>query len=103
MVVERLVWKARFGQGDAVVAAFKEFGKTHGPAIGAPIKRLLVDAAGPMFVVVAESEFADLSELAQVQERLQTFYAVPEFQAWFGTWCNAVESGSRELFYRVDA
>jgi hypothetical protein len=102
MVIERLVWKAKFGQGDIVVAAFKEFRENLGPKVGPPIARLLVDAAGPMFTVVAESEYADLSELAQVQERLQTFYAGPEFQTWFSTWSGAVESGSRELFYQVD-
>ena len=102
MVVERLVFKAKFGQGDCVVAAFKEFRDTLGPAHGMPIARLSVDAAGPMFTLVAETEYVDLSELAQAQERLQTLYARREFQTWFARWCDAVASGSRELYHRID-
>ena len=102
MVVERLVFKAKFGMGDCVVAAFKEFRDTLGPANGMPIARLSVDAAGPMFTLVAETEYVDLSELAQAQERQQTLYARREFQTWFASWSHAVESGSRELYHRID-
>lgn len=97
MIVERLVFTAKFGQGDTVVAAFKEWQQTFEQRFGIS-SRLLVDVTGPMFTVVLESEFRDMAHVAEVAARERASYAEPEFQQWFSRWSNAVEQGSRELY-----
>lgn len=99
MIIERLVFRAKFGQGDQVVAAFREWRDTHAPRFGLPV-RVLVDVTGPMFTVIAESEYRDLAQVAQVQAEREKEFANPEFGQWFQKWSNLTESGTRDL-YRV--
>ncbi len=99
MIIERLVFRAKFGQGDEVVAAFKEWRDQHASRFGVPA-RVLVDVTGAMFTVVAENQYRDMAHVAQVQNALEQEFANPEFQQWFGRWSAVTESGSREL-YRV--
>ncbi len=97
MIIERLVWRARFGQGDTVTDAFGRWKKDIAPRFGLGV-RILVDVTGPMFTVVVESEYRDMAHVAEVAPQLQTLYGEAEFQLWFNTWQGAVEHGSRELF-----
>ena len=99
MIIERLVFRAKFGEGDAVAEAFRQWRDRFAARFGAPT-RILVDVTGPMFTIVAETEYCDLAHVAELQQREQELYGDPEFQQWFGTWSTAVETGSREL-YRV--
>ena len=102
MIVERLVFRTKFGQGDTVAEAFKKAREQFARRFDLPSQRILVDATGPMFTVVVESEYRDLAHVAQAAEQEQQYYADPEFADWFGTWMAAVESGHRELLRVVD-
>jgi hypothetical protein len=99
MILERLVFRAKFGRGDQVAAAFAEWRDTYAPRFGIKA-RVLVDVTGPMFTIVAESEYRDLAHVAQLQTDLEKEFANPDFQQWFQKWSELTESGSREL-YRV--
>jgi hypothetical protein len=99
MIVERLVFRAKYGQGDTVVSAFKEWRERFESRFGLK-SRLLVDVVGPMFTVVVENEYRDMAHVAESEAREREFFADPEFQAWFASWSQATESGTREL-YRV--
>jgi glucose uptake protein GlcU len=99
VIIERLVFRAKFGQGDSVVAAFTEWRDRHAARLGVPV-RVLVDVTGAMFTVVAENEYRDLAHVAQVQTALEQEFQSSEFQQWFSKWSALTETGSREL-YRV--
>lgn len=99
MIIERLVFRATFGQGDTIAAAFREWKERMGASFGAPI-RLLVDVTGPLFTVVVEIEYRDLTHFDELQRREQELYGGAEFEAWFGRWAAVTASGTREL-YRV--
>ena len=101
MIVERLVFRTKFGQGDTVARAFQSWLKRFGERFGVE-GRCLVDLTGPMFTVVVENQYRDLAQMAELQASQEEFYASPEFQEWFGGWSAATENGTREL-YRVVA
>ncbi len=101
MIVERLVFRAKFGQGDAVSAAFKEWRDRFAQRFGVT-SRVLVDLTGPMFTIVVETEYRDLAHLAELEVQQQQAYSDPEFQQWFGSWSQATEHGQRELFRVLD-
>ena len=97
MIIERLVFRAKFGQGDMIVAAFRDWKARIGASFGAPI-RLLVDVTGPLFTVVVEIEYRDLAHFDELQRREQELYGSAEFEEWFARWATVTESGMRELF-----
>jgi len=97
MIVERLVFRATFGQGDTIVAAFRDWKERIGASFGAPI-RLLVDVTGPLFTVVVEIEYRDLAHFDELQRREQELYGSADFEQWFARWGAVTESGTRELF-----
>jgi hypothetical protein len=99
MIVERLVLRAKFGQGDTIVQSFRDWKERIGASFGAPI-RLLVDVTGPLFTVVVEIEYRDLAHFDELQRREQEMYGGTEFEDWFAAWSAVTESGTREL-YRV--
>ncbi|HLZ69525.1 MAG TPA: hypothetical protein VKV26_06380 [Dehalococcoidia bacterium] len=96
MIVERLTFQAKFGQGDTITQAFKEFNEKFAPRYGVT-GRLLVDVTGPMFTVVAETEYRDMAHVAETEAGMQAAFADSEWQGWFAAWQGAVTSGSREL------
>jgi hypothetical protein len=51
MIGERIVFRAKFGQGDAVVNAFKEWRDKYASQYDVT-SRLLVDFTGQMFTIV---------------------------------------------------
>ena len=99
MIVERLVFRGKFGQSDAIAQAFREWKARIGASFGAPI-RLLVDVTGPLFTVVVEIEYRDLAHFDELQRREQEMYGGAEFEEWFAGWSAVTESGTREL-YRI--
>jgi hypothetical protein len=101
MIVERIVFRAKFGQGDTVAAAFKEFNEKMASRSGVT-SRLLTDLTGTMFTIVAETEYRDLAHVAEIEAEQRKLYADPEWQRWFSTWSGAVEVGSRELYQTVE-
>jgi hypothetical protein len=101
MVIERLVWRAKFGQGDTVAAAFSAW-RTQFAQPDGLTSRIMVDLTGPMFAVVVETEYRDLAHVAEHDAHLPALYGGAEFQRWFGSWQGAVESGTRELYTVVE-
>ena len=101
MIIERLVFRARFGQGDAIVAAFREWKGRLGASFGAPI-RLLVDVTGPLFTVVVEIEYRDLAHFDELQRREQELYGGADFEDWFARWAAVTQTGTRELFRMLE-
>jgi hypothetical protein len=99
MVIERLVFRAKFGQGDQVAEAFRTWQKQFAARFG-QTTRVLVDLSGVMFTVVVESEYRDMAHVNEIADQLASLFGDTEFQQWFASWQGAVESGSREL-YRV--
>src|SRR5947207_6674887 len=101
MVIERLVWRSKFGQGDQVMAAFATW-RTQFAQRDGLTARIMTDLTGPMFTVVVETEYRDLGHVAEHDAHLEAMYREAEFRQWFNSWQGAVESGSRELYTVVD-
>jgi hypothetical protein len=99
MIIERLVFRARFGQGDTIVKSFRDWQSRLAADFGTPI-RILVDVTGPQFTVVVEIEYRDLAHFDELQRREQEMYGGTDFETWFAEWAAVTESGVREL-YRV--
>jgi hypothetical protein len=97
MVIERLVFRAKFGQGDQVAEAFRTWKSQFASRFGLTA-HVMVDLTGAMFTVVVESEYRDMAHVAQMADQLTTLFGEAEFQQWFNSWQGAVESGSRELY-----
>ena len=56
MIVERVVFQAKYGKGDELVTLFKEFAKVAPPASMGRNPRLLTDRSGLFFTIVLEAE-----------------------------------------------
>ncbi len=97
MIVERLTFKAQYGQGDALAALFKEFMETHGKALGVTSGRMYTDLTGPMFTLQLEMEFEDLTSYAAFMAADQQLYTTQEFQDWFGKTVSLTKSGERQI------
>jgi hypothetical protein len=95
MIVVRDVFQARFGKGGDLLALFHE-GRQKFPNIYAD--RVLSDASGPFYTVVAETEAGSLAEW---EKRIADIYASAEFGQWFARMVPLVESGRRE-FYNLE-
>jgi hypothetical protein len=96
MIVVRDVFQTKYGKSGDLVSLLKE-SQEKWPAQYAA--RILTDAGGPFFTVVAETEFESLAEWEQVSSQYFTF---PEFSDWFERMTPLVESGRRE-FYNIEA
>lgn len=93
MLLVRNIFQAKYGHGDELVKLFQE-----GEHIWADYDpRLLTDASGPFFTVVAELTFADFAEFERAE---QAEFSHPDFADWFAKTMPLVESGRRE-FYRI--
>ena len=102
MIVERLTFQAKYGQGDALVGLLREFNTT-AAAKGLPrIPRAYVDRTGPMFTVIWDSESADLAAYATDSANQAAMYSDPDFQAWFAKMMPLVERGERQLLETIE-
>ena len=99
MLVARQVFRAKYGRGDELVALFQAFNaRMQQEAGGTALRfRILTDASGPFFTVVAEAEVANF---AAWEGAFREGMARPWMGEWFGRMMPLVESGSRE-FYNV--
>ena len=96
MIVVREVFQAKIGQGDGMIALFKEAQQTWLRDLGS---RLLVDLSGRFFTVVVEIEMESLGDW---ERRMNELFARPDAADWFARLTPLVESGRRE-FYRIAA
>ena len=102
MLIERLTFQAKYGQGDALVALIREM-NTISAAKGLPtMQRVCVDRTGRMFTVIMDSESKDLAAYAVSAADESGMYSDPEFQAWFAKMVPLVERGERQLLESVD-
>jgi len=91
----RDVFQAKYGKGGDLVALFKE-AQEKWPAQYAD--RILTDASGRFFTVVAETQ---VDSLAGWEQRFAEVFSLPEFGAWFARMEPLVENGQRE-FYNIE-
>ncbi len=96
MILIREVFQVKYGQGDSMVALFKEAQEKW---LSEMPSRLLVDLSGRFFSVVVEIE---VESLAEWEARMAELFAAPETADWFARMTNFVESGHRE-FYTIAA
>ena len=95
MIVERQVFYARYGKGDALVNLFKRLPATiPTTALGATTQRVLTDMTGPMFRVIVEMEWKDAGAW---QAAMPQVFSHPNFPAWFAEMEPLVERGETEL------
>lgn len=97
MLTERMTFQAKYGHGDELVALFKEFFATQTADSGILGARIYTDATGPMFTVVVESDFADMSAQAAFEAKSREMYGQADFQEWFGRMMQVTERGERQL------
>jgi hypothetical protein len=92
MLLVRNIFRAKYGMGDALVQHL-----TSSPEIweGGQNLRVLTDASGPFFTVVAEATFDDFAHFEQAQKEE---FARADFGEWFAKMVPLVESGSREFW-----
>ena len=92
MILIREVFQAKYGQGDSMVALFKE---AQGKWLSEMPSRLLVDLSGRFFTFVVEIEVESLGEW---EARMAQLFATPETADWFARMTDFVESGHREFY-----
>ena len=95
MIIVRDVYQVKFGKVDALLDIFSDARRGWAQNYN---YRVLTDASGPFYTVVAELEVASLAEWEQ---RLSALYANAEFGQWFTRIEPLIESGRRE-FYKVE-
>jgi hypothetical protein len=94
MIIVRDVFQAKYGKGGELVALLKEVSKI----LPVSYNRILTDASGPFFTVVAEGEVENLGEWEKL---ISSVFADKDFAAWFERMAPLVDSGRRE-FYNVE-
>ncbi len=95
MIVERQVFHAKYGKGDALVNLFKRL-PTIMPAseLGLAGQRILTDMTGGMFRVIVEMTWKDAGAW---QAAMPKVFGNPAFPAWFAEMEPLVERGETEL------
>lgn len=95
MIVERNVFRLKFGAAREAVALWQE-GLTTLRNAGATIDaRLLTDLTGPYYTLVLELTHDSLTAM-EAAARRET--ESPEWKAWYQRFVPLVESGYREIF-----
>ncbi|MDP6607391.1 MAG: hypothetical protein QF664_14210 [Dehalococcoidia bacterium] len=97
MILERTVFKAKYGRDDELVALLKE-GNEMLAKYDIAAQRILTDMTGEFFTVVMETEVADLATYEASREAFQD----PEFGPWFQRMMDLVETGSRDFWNIVE-
>jgi hypothetical protein len=92
MLVIRNVFRAKYGMGDALVQHILSDLDIWSEGQNF---RVLTDASGPFFTVVAEFT---VENFAAYEEGMKVEFAKPEFGAWFEKMVPLVESGHREFW-----
>ena len=92
MLVVRNIFRAKYGMGDALVQHILGSMEIWQ---GGNDFRLMTDASGPFFTVVAEMTFDDFAAF-EASEKAE--FALPQFGEWFEKMVPLVDSGSREFW-----
>ncbi len=97
MITERLTFRAKYGQSDALVALMKE-ANTVMPTDTILAGRVYTDFTGTMFTCAVEFDYEDLNAWAKASQGDSAQYGSPEFQAWFGKMVACTETGDRQIW-----
>jgi hypothetical protein len=97
VITERLTFRAKYGQGDALVALMKQSFDIM-PSDDIAGARIYTDHTGPMFTVAMEIDHADLAAYAKSSMSDGSDYARSDFQQWFAKMVECTEMGERQLF-----
>lgn len=97
MIVERITFQAKYGQGDALVDLFREWGKKFAARTGATAARVYTDATGAMFTVQADQEYPDMAAYAAATATRSEVFGTPEFAELFSRMQAVTERGERQL------
>ncbi len=98
MIVERIVFQAKYGKGDELVALMKQMSKDM-PASGTGRNfRVLTDRSGTFFTVVVEMEWESLGEW---EKGFAQMFSDRKAQEAMDRSVALIESGRRE-FYNVE-
>lgn len=93
MILVRDVFQAKYGKGDQLAALFEEArDRWQGVYAG----RILTDASGAFFTVVAETEVNSLAEWEPLSAQI---LSNPGFGEWFSRMEPLVSSGRREFYH----
>jgi len=103
VIIERMTFQAKYGQGDALVSLFREFNRTHAKKHGLSTAKIYTDFTGEMFTVIVDTAFKDLADMAAEQAKNEALYGDPAFQKWFARMEPLIRSGSRQLISSVRA
>jgi hypothetical protein len=98
VITERLTFRAKYGQGDQLLALLKENLQTMPMPANVQGVRLYTDATGPMFSVAFEIDHPDLQTFAANTMEQGAEYGTKEFQDWFAKMVECTEHGERQLF-----
>ncbi|MGE3074765.1 MAG: hypothetical protein AB7N24_01440 [Dehalococcoidia bacterium] len=96
MITERLTFRAKYGQGDALVTLMKEANQVM-PTQDILAARVYTDFTGTMFTCAVEFDYANLNTWAKASQGDSAQYGTPEFQAWFARMVACTETGDRQL------
>ncbi len=103
MLIERLTFQAKYGQGDALIGVIRDFSKKFaGEFNGSAGFRVCTDQTGPMFTIIWDTEHRDLMSYADFETKSQSVFAREDWQAWFAKMQPLVERGERQLLSVVD-
>lgn len=100
MIIERLTFHTKYGQGDALLALLRESGSFL-PSTQ-PRQRAYTDVTGPMFTVWWDFEYESLEALTAGRAEYEKMYQDPQFQEWFAKMQPLVERGERQILQVVD-
>lgn len=92
MLLVRNVFRAKYGMGSALVEHLVSILDIWS---GGQNFRVLSDASGPFFTIIAESTYESMAAFEEDQKRE---YSLPEFGPWFEKMIPLVESGHREFW-----
>lgn len=96
MIVVRDVYQVKFGQIDQLIALFDEARRTWARRSDF---RLLTDASGPLYTLVAETQ---VPSFAEWEKNFSELFANAEFVQWFARMTPLIESGRREFYNLVE-
>ena len=97
MITERLTFRARYGQGDALSTLLKDSVNVM-PTEGILAARSYTDFTGTFFTCAFEFDYADLNAWAAASQRDIADYGTSDFQEWFAKMVACTETGERQLF-----
>jgi hypothetical protein len=100
MILVRLVFQARSGKANDVVAGFKQTAEIARQVVGQNARgRILTDLSGPFNTVVQEIEVESLAEWERLRAAM---FSNPKFQQAQVAAADLIESGRTE-FYTIEA